>query len=156
MLSFKIAFSFDQRTYPQLPDNGSGQLQLYSFIENCKINFELNGTDMAVDSAFSQRSYCLTTQKNYCTSKLNCIIWTECNFSGTFAEPYELKAGEYVFNLKEYNCPNFNLDHLNQTSLKVFNEKSYSYSFWFDKEENNVKLTTSSYENPLEKPDQGK
>jgi len=44
---------------------------------------------------------------------------------------------------------------LQETSLRVYNEKSYSYSFWLDRE-NKIKFTTSSFENQLERPNQGK
>ena len=68
-LTFKLLNPILQKTYPKLPENGFGQVQFYSFIpgENCKINFELNGTDMTVDSAFSERSYYSTAQKKYGT-----------------------------------------------------------------------------------------
>jgi len=135
-LSFGVSGILDlqlEKTYPNLPVKGTGQLQFYGLYPedlDCNISVSFyNGDKIKVQSAFVRDG---------------------------IPDPVTLGYGGMTLNINDDECPNFGLNELNGTQINVNDTQSSSFYFWIDETQNKIQLEKSTFFNQIEKPTGGR
>ena len=117
-----------QKTYPNLPAAGHGQLLSYDLLPShtdCSLQYKLDDIDFTLPSG------------------------------DTFSDPIDLEIRSYQLSLVE-SC-GFNTDDLGLVTVSITDEKSTSFYFWADKTDPSIlRANQAEFPNQIEKSSSGR